>query len=248
MTSVADEQTILTEPSSTSVRPSILKIQARFGEFFTDCTVAGVSLLASIGSIAAHISATAAHGATGAVVGTTNTQTLQNKTIDTAANTLTVTGGPYAGANINTALNHAYGVLSSNGFNAVATVIPGVVPILGIAVVGATVLGANSQFTSPSDGILQCGKTSVYHISYSLNLEGGGAGVLYTVRLGINNTLGAAAFMTTSVPRTDAGGFCTANGTGILALNTGDQLGLFLTAVPGSPIVASYSIVATELI
>ena len=37
---------------------------------------------------ASHIDATAAHGATGAVVGTTNTQTLTNKTIDAASNTI----------------------------------------------------------------------------------------------------------------------------------------------------------------
>jgi len=37
---------------------------------------------------ATHIDATAAHGATGAVVGTTNTQTLTNKTIDAASNTI----------------------------------------------------------------------------------------------------------------------------------------------------------------
>lgn len=36
-----------------------------------------------------HISATAAHGATGAVVGTTTAQTLTNKSIDASANTLT---------------------------------------------------------------------------------------------------------------------------------------------------------------
>jgi hypothetical protein len=37
---------------------------------------------------AAHIEATAAHGATGAIVGTTNTQTLTNKTISAASNTI----------------------------------------------------------------------------------------------------------------------------------------------------------------
>lgn len=38
---------------------------------------------------ATHIDATAAHGATGAVVGTTNTQTLTNKTISASSNTIT---------------------------------------------------------------------------------------------------------------------------------------------------------------
>jgi len=38
---------------------------------------------------ASHIDATAAHGATGAVVGTTNTQTLTNKTISASSNTIT---------------------------------------------------------------------------------------------------------------------------------------------------------------
>ncbi len=37
-----------------------------------------------------HAAATAAHGATGAVVGTTNTQTLTNKTIDRASNNITI--------------------------------------------------------------------------------------------------------------------------------------------------------------
>ena len=39
----------------------------------------------------AHVEATAAHGAAGAVVGTTNTQTLVNKTIDLTSNTLVAT-------------------------------------------------------------------------------------------------------------------------------------------------------------
>jgi microcystin-dependent protein len=49
-----------------------------------------------------HIDATAAHGATGAVVGTTNTQTLTNKTVNLTSNTLTGTK-----AQFNTAMSDA---------------------------------------------------------------------------------------------------------------------------------------------
>ncbi len=48
-------------------------------------TVNGVNPLTTSTSLTAHIAATAAHGATGAVVGTTNTQTLENKTLLTAS-------------------------------------------------------------------------------------------------------------------------------------------------------------------
>ena len=53
---------------------------------------------------AAHIEATAVHGATGAVVGTTNTQTLTNKTISGSANTLTnITNASTTAVSTNTA-------------------------------------------------------------------------------------------------------------------------------------------------
>lgn len=45
-----------------------------------------------------HINATAVHGATGAVVGTTNTQTLTNKTINLTSNTLTGTKAQFNSA------------------------------------------------------------------------------------------------------------------------------------------------------
>jgi hypothetical protein len=53
---------------------------------------------------ASHIEATAAHGATGAVVGTTNTQTLTNKTISGASNTLSnITNASTTAVSTNTA-------------------------------------------------------------------------------------------------------------------------------------------------
>lgn len=47
-----------------------------------------IAPLATSAALTSHTSATEAHGATGAVVGTTNTQTLLNKTISTATNTI----------------------------------------------------------------------------------------------------------------------------------------------------------------
>lgn len=60
------------------------------GEHFTEASIDHVNIL-NIGTnshaaIDSHIAATAAHGATGAVVGTTNVQTLTNKTLDDFTN------------------------------------------------------------------------------------------------------------------------------------------------------------------
>jgi hypothetical protein len=45
-------------------------------------TTTALAAKADANTLSAHVSATAAHGASGAIVGTTNTQTLQNKTLD----------------------------------------------------------------------------------------------------------------------------------------------------------------------
>lgn len=67
---------------------SLLNFDA--GEHFTEASIDHAAIL-NIGSnshatIDTHLAATAAHGATGAVVGTTNTQTLTNKTLDSFTN------------------------------------------------------------------------------------------------------------------------------------------------------------------
>lgn len=55
------------------------------------------------GYVSTHASLTATHGATGAIVGTTNTQTLTGKTIDGNSNTLTVLNAQTTAASANTA-------------------------------------------------------------------------------------------------------------------------------------------------
>lgn len=49
----------------------------------TNCQINGVNPLTTSNNLASHVASTAAHGATGQVVGTTNTQTLMNKSFDT---------------------------------------------------------------------------------------------------------------------------------------------------------------------
>lgn len=68
-------------------------------------TKAEVTALTTDGSLAVHIAATAAHGATGAVVGTTNTQTLSNKTLTTP----TISGTGWTNA------QHAHAGATSGG-------------------------------------------------------------------------------------------------------------------------------------
>ena len=69
--------------------------------------VSGLAEKESVANVAAHTSATAAHGATGAVVGTTNTQTLTNKTLTsptisspTVSGTVTATGATVSGGTL----------------------------------------------------------------------------------------------------------------------------------------------------
>lgn len=77
------------------------------------------------------------------ILTTTNTEIVSNKTIDSAANTLTITNSPLSGANVNTLINQPLLVTSSPSFGSVVTI--------GAVIAGSGCQGLFGHFNTIND-------------------------------------------------------------------------------------------------
>ena len=182
------------------------------------------------------------------IVDTSSAQTITGKTLTSPIISTIQNGAATLTLPINSgtvALVPAYGTIESISSNATATTV-GTQNVF-VQIVGTWTLGIASSFTSPSNGVLQCGRTGTYLVSYNISVAGTSTNSFATA-LYVNGTQLARSTSLGHVHNSPSP--VTTSNTMIMTLTSGNQLALRIanTTTNANLNVNWFNIVATQMI